>query len=102
MGTELVPLSHFATHKRVWRRLVQTARLCCGIPDYDNYVRHVLEKHPDREPMDYKTFFRERQEARAEQRHGLCERGHRPDAHGITTRAQDGSSPATPHAWPAA
>ena len=63
MGTALVPLSHFATHKRVWRRLVQTARLCCGVPDYDNYVRHVLEKHPDREPMDYKTFFRERQEA---------------------------------------
>lgn len=64
MGTALVPLEHFQMHKRVWRRLVQTARLCCGVPDYDNYVRHVLENHPDREPMDYKTFFRERQEAR--------------------------------------
>ncbi len=29
-----------------------------------NYARHVLENHPDRERMDYKTFFRERQEAR--------------------------------------
>src|SRR5690606_34698500 len=57
MSGQLVTLDHFATHKRVWRRMVQTARLCCGIPDYDNYVRHVLEKHPDREPMDYPTFF---------------------------------------------
>ena len=38
MGTELVPLSHFATHKRVWRRLVQTARLAVGVPDYDRYL----------------------------------------------------------------
>ncbi len=64
MAGALVPVDYFATHKRVWRRVLQTARLCCGIPDYDNYVRHVLEKHPDREPMDYPTFFRERQEAR--------------------------------------
>ncbi len=59
------PSCHFAL-----LRLVQTARLCCGIPDYDNYVRHVLENHPDREPMDYKTFFRERQEARYGGRNG--------------------------------
>ncbi|ADV26672.1 protein of unknown function DUF466 [Pseudoxanthomonas suwonensis 11-1] len=71
MGTQLVPVAHYATHKRVWRRLVQTARLCCGVPDYDNYVRHMLEKHPDREPMDYKTFFRERQEARFGGRSGF-------------------------------
>ncbi|HSD16114.1 MAG TPA: CstA-like transporter-associated (seleno)protein [Thermomonas sp.] len=71
MGTELVPIQYFATHKRVWRRLVQTARLCCGVPDYDNYVRHVLQKHPDRAPMDYKTFFRERQEARFGGRSGF-------------------------------
>ena len=71
MGTALVPLTHFATHKRVWRRLVQTARLCCGIPDYDNYVRHGLEKQPDREPMDDRTFFRERQEERFGGRNGV-------------------------------
>jgi uncharacterized short protein YbdD (DUF466 family) len=64
MGTALVTLDHYAAHRRVWRRLVQTARLCCGVPDYDRYVRHMLEKHPEREPMDYPTFFRERQEAR--------------------------------------
>ncbi len=31
MGTALVPLDHYAVHRRVWRRLVQTARLCCGV-----------------------------------------------------------------------
>ncbi len=70
MGTGLVPVSQYQAHRRLWRRLVQTARLCCGIPDYANYVRHVLEKHPDRTPMDYKTFFRERQEARYSGRNG--------------------------------
>ena len=48
----------------LWRRLVQTARLCCGVPDYDNYVRHLREKHPDRPVPDYATFFRQRQDAR--------------------------------------
>lgn len=51
-------------HRRAWRRLVQAARLCCGVPDYDNYLRHMRERHPQREPMDYPTFFRERQKAR--------------------------------------
>ena len=64
MGTAMVPAGPYQAHRRVWRRLVQTARPCCGGPASDNYVRHVLEKHPDREPMDYKTFFRERQNAR--------------------------------------
>jgi uncharacterized short protein YbdD (DUF466 family) len=64
MGGALVPVGQYQTYRRVWRRLVQTARLCCGIPDYDNYVRHMTEKHPDRPVMDYPTFFRERQEAR--------------------------------------
>lgn len=71
MGTALVTLDHYAAHKLAWRRLVQMARLCCGVPDYDNYVRHMLEKHPEREVMDYPTFFRERQEARFGGRNGF-------------------------------
>ena len=47
MSTQLVPAGQYRAHRRIWRRSVQTARLCCGIPDYDNYVRHMLEKHPD-------------------------------------------------------
>lgn len=49
---------------RVWARLVQTARLCCGVPDYDAYVRHLREQHPERPVPDYATFFRRCQEAR--------------------------------------
>jgi uncharacterized short protein YbdD (DUF466 family) len=44
--------------------LVQTARLCCGVPDYDAYVRHLRDKHPDQPVPDYATFFRQRQDAR--------------------------------------
>jgi uncharacterized short protein YbdD (DUF466 family) len=49
---------------RIWRRLVQTARLCCGVPDYDAYVVHLQENHPERQVPDYATFFRQRQDAR--------------------------------------
>ena len=35
-----------------------------GMPSYDAYVAHMAAKHPDREPMDEVTFFRERQQAR--------------------------------------
>lgn len=59
--------------RTLWRRLVETGRLCCGVPDYDSYVRHLQEKHPDRPIPDYATFFRERQHARyGTGRHGCC------------------------------
>jgi len=64
MGTALVPIAHFATCKKVWKRLVETARLCCGVPDYERYLLHMQDKHPEREPMSYQEFFRERQNAR--------------------------------------
>lgn len=44
--------------------LRQTARLMVGLPDYDAYLRHMTQHHPDRSPMDRVAFFRERQEAR--------------------------------------
>jgi len=47
-----------------WKWAVQTARLCCGVPDYDAYVKHLREHHPEREVPSYKEFFRERQVAR--------------------------------------
>ena len=64
MGTELIPASQHQAFRHAWRRLLQTARLCCGVPDYDNYVRHMRHAHPERDIMDYATFFRERQQAR--------------------------------------
>ena len=45
-------------------RIVQTARLMCGIPDYDTYVQHRRTMHPREPIMTYEEFFRERQDAR--------------------------------------
>ncbi|HET9482471.1 MAG TPA: YbdD/YjiX family protein [Xanthomonadales bacterium] len=45
-------------------RIATTARLAVGVPDYRRYVAHVRAAHPERTPMDYATFFRERQAAR--------------------------------------
>ena len=42
----------------------RTARLMCGVPDYDRYVAHMRRRHPDQQPMGYLEFFRSRQEAR--------------------------------------
>lgn len=44
--------------------LRRTARLMVGLPDYDAYLRHMHDHHPDHAPMDRTTFFRDRQEAR--------------------------------------
>ena len=55
-----------------WRWAVQTARLCCGVPDYDVYVAHLRKHHPDRAVPDYKEFFRERQIAHYRGGGGRC------------------------------
>jgi uncharacterized short protein YbdD (DUF466 family) len=50
---------------RMFRKcLGQCTQLMVGIPDYDTYVAHVTCVHPDRVPMTYEEFFRERQAAR--------------------------------------
>ncbi len=58
--------------RALWRGMVQTARLCCGIPDYDGYVRHLRAHHPDRPVPSYAAFFRERQTARYRGGAGRC------------------------------
>jgi uncharacterized short protein YbdD (DUF466 family) len=58
---------------RMGKYLGQTARLMVGLPDYDAYVQHTRTVHPDRTPMTYEEFFRERQAARFEgNRNGKC------------------------------
>jgi len=56
------------------KRAVQTARLCCGVrvPDYEGYVKHLHEHHPERPGPSYAEFFRERQEARYKGGGGRC------------------------------
>ncbi|MBP0629867.1 MULTISPECIES: YbdD/YjiX family protein [unclassified Cupriavidus] len=54
------------------RYLGQSLRLMVGLPDYQNYVAHMETVHPDRAPMSYEEFFRERQEARYGGGQGKC------------------------------
>jgi uncharacterized short protein YbdD (DUF466 family) len=46
------------------RSVRQSLRLMVGLPDYDNYLTHMAATHPDRQPMSYEEFFRNRLEAR--------------------------------------
>jgi len=46
------------------RYLGQTLRLMVGLPDYNNYVAHMRQTHPERPVMTYEEFFRDRQNAR--------------------------------------
>ena len=45
-------------------RMQHTARLMCGLPDYDAYVAHLRNRHPGQPVPSYEMFFRDRQEAR--------------------------------------
>ncbi|MDB5732681.1 MAG: hypothetical protein JWQ03_2576 [Variovorax sp.] len=54
------------------RALAQSLRLMVGVPDYDTYVYHMKTRHPDRAPMSYEAFFRERQQARYGGGSGRC------------------------------
>lgn len=46
------------------REARRTANLMIGQPDYDAYVRHAFEQHPDIEPLDRVSFFRLHEERR--------------------------------------
>jgi uncharacterized short protein YbdD (DUF466 family) len=48
----------------LFARAKETARLMCGLPDYDAYVAHIRAMHPDKPVPSYEAFFRERQAAR--------------------------------------
>jgi len=51
-------------------RLRRIASMMVGMPDYDAYLQHMREHHPDATPMDRTQFFRERQESRYGGRNG--------------------------------
>lgn len=54
------------------RSVRQSLRLMVGLPDYDTYLSHMAITHPDRAPMSYEAFFRERLEARYGGGKGRC------------------------------
>ena len=46
------------------RAIGPAARLMVGMPDYQTYLLHIREQHPDANPMSRIEFFRDRQDAR--------------------------------------
>lgn len=56
----------------IWRDLVRFGRRIIGIPDYDTYVAHLREHHPERPVPTYEQFFNERLEARYKGGGGRC------------------------------
>ena len=46
------------------RGLVDCGRLMVGVPSYENYLFHMLTRHPDAAPMSKAEFVRDRQAAR--------------------------------------
>lgn len=50
--------------REIWSNAAQMARLAIGVPDYEAYLVHMRDNHPQDEPMDRATFFRERMDAR--------------------------------------
>jgi uncharacterized short protein YbdD (DUF466 family) len=58
--------------RKLWKHLVQAARLSCGVPDYEVYVAHLRTHHPERSIPTYAEFFRDRQVARYKGTGGRC------------------------------
>lgn len=56
--------------RRLFDRLRRMGRMMVGMPDYDDYLRHMAEHHPQQPAMNSAQFFRERQEARYGGRNG--------------------------------
>lgn len=44
--------------------LRQFLHMLVGVPDYETYVAHMREKHPELTPMTRSAFVRSRMEAR--------------------------------------
>ena len=49
--------------ERLSRAVIAVHRVL-GAPDYDLYLAHVRERHPDIEPLDRAAFYHARLEAR--------------------------------------
>ena len=48
----------------LWQRSRHFGAMLVGVPDYDAYVRHMAEKHPELAAMTREQFVRSRMEAR--------------------------------------
>ncbi len=60
--------------RRVFVRTAQTLRLMVGVGDYDGYLQHVRQHHPDHKPMTRSDYFHYCQTARYPTRDGEIKR----------------------------
>lgn len=44
--------------RQLWQRLQQCFRLMVGVHDYQTYLKHMRDHHPDQPPMDDRAFYR--------------------------------------------
>ncbi|GAA0722097.1 YbdD/YjiX family protein [Dokdonella soli] len=58
--------------RTLWQEAVRVCRRIIGVPDYDTYVAHLREHHPERAIPTYAEFFTERQQARYRGGGGRC------------------------------
>ena len=54
------------------RKVAKVVRTIIGVPDYERYVEHVRECHPDRTPMSRDEFAKSRMDARYNQPGNRC------------------------------
>ncbi|MDR3410393.1 MAG: CstA-like transporter-associated (seleno)protein [Formivibrio sp.] len=62
----------FSDLAKMGKYLGQAAKMMVGQPDYESYAQHVRLTHPERTPMTYAEFFRERENARYGGGSGKC------------------------------
>lgn len=60
--------------REFFRRVAQTLRLMVGIGDYEGYVDHMRQQHPDQQPMTKADYFRYCQMARYPTKDGKIKR----------------------------
>jgi uncharacterized short protein YbdD (DUF466 family) len=59
--------------RMAWHTVSRSCRLMTGVPDYETYLAHCRAHHPERTPMTYAEFFRNRMAARYDGgRNGCC------------------------------
>lgn len=54
------------------KKVAKVLRTIIGAPDYERYVQHVRECHPDRTPMTRDEFAKSRMDARYNQPGNRC------------------------------
>ncbi|RZU36899.1 uncharacterized short protein YbdD (DUF466 family) [Fluviicoccus keumensis] len=50
--------------REAWRKLREGGALMVGVPDYDRYLQHMRDKHPELTPLSREAFVRGRMLAR--------------------------------------